>query len=71
MGKKAIPAGRRELVRNEVLFHGTGRALKHCQRHHSWIDVEIGRGETMVACGVCGRVKRGQTAPVWLEPKSA
>jgi hypothetical protein len=71
MGKKQLEPGRRELVKDEVLFIAPARARKRCQRRHTWIEFGVGRGESVVGCGVCGRAKRGQTAPAWLEPKTA
>lgn len=70
MAKKQLEPGRRQLVKDEVLFHTAGHILRRCKRNHTWLTFEIGRGETLIACGVCGRVKLGQTPPDWHEPKT-
>lgn len=61
-----LPPVRRRPVRGEVVLT-TGRK-KRCGTHRL-IQVELGRGETVVACGICGKPARGETLPVWLEPR--
>ncbi len=55
-----IPAGRRALEKNEHLFLGLGRKKK-CPKHH-WMLMQGAHGE-VIACGLCGKIKPGETMP--------
>lgn len=68
MSKKTpIPAGRRALVRDEVAFETRRRK---CGRRHTWLPWTIAPGETVIACGICGHVKVGETMPVGVTAKA-
>lgn len=62
-----LPPGRRRPLRGETVL--TSGRKRRCGTHRL-IEVALGRGETVVACGICGKPKRGETLPDWLEPRT-
>jgi hypothetical protein len=56
-----IPASRRPIERNEYLFV-TGRK-KRCSPHRM---TKLGgaHGDPVTACGVCGKIAKGETLPI-------
>lgn len=65
---KRMPPGRRAQEKGEVAF--VMRRRKRCGTHRL-IAFDLGRGETVAACGVCGKLKRGVTLPDWHKPVTA
>lgn len=63
-----LPPGRRAQVKGEVAFVTERR--RRCGTHRL-IECAVGRGETVPACGVCGKLKRGATLPEWHRPVTA
>lgn len=53
-----LPAGRRAALPNEHLFVGPSRKHKHL-----WLTTEKDHSGPVVACGVCGRLKKGEHLP--------
>lgn len=55
-----LSSGRRALAKNEHLFLTSAR--KKC-KPHVWIKTSLGQSGEVVACSVCGRLRKGETLP--------